>query len=639
MLVFPAFNDNYRTRKRSFISCTSCQLKRIKCDSFIDYQNHGCCNCQRYKLECLLIDKSDDAPRSILTPQPPSKDKQKPSSRAPSRITRSVARTTQTEMVSPLDDTNTIPDITADYLRRHHNFVCIGRALDCVALWLTLELLVKEDVPRRLPYDQFSMLLSIDAFTLLLTSSVFTATDICNLLELYMLKVNLVWPLLPAAEFWAHLARNEVPTILVYAMVLVIARDSMAEPILSPILGGDDYHQNLEKFMVSLENKTRQLLMAMPYLCFDFRFCKMVVLSMFLFHFGPHRFGNEQMLSDLSSAVSIAVGMEVHKKNTIIHVATAKREYVANLWWCLYVNDRINALINARSLFIRLDDFNLDLPYANLQLLKLVQLARLVENMMLAVFRPFDNNNVVLPINKMEIRYKMFDLDEFQKLEFDLCDKEQIANQAPYDNKITTLQDLRSWLPDYTSQHLHFIFRLLQNMVISIAQKVRYDDPQIPNLIPELYTFKACHNIAFYNRVMPPEIHIHLPITVFTLFYALCYLLLRRTYLKYLSPNDAIDIGLDFELTVESKFAWDEQMTILKNSYAGKWWFIAEYCRLALEFEKLFLLNHSDMVPSTFLAYDLSHFSYNMVFIALESDLYKLHESKSKLLPLMMTFE
>lgn len=653
MLVFPAFDKNYRTRKRSLFSCASCKAKRVKCDNYADYQLYGCDNCQRFGLKCLLVD-SPDIPRTLPTPSPmPPKRKVRAvapppqtglmlapivtssSSRSTSLPTVTTATTTPntTDLVPPVDVKKLFPDtappeVTAEYLRKQHNFICLGRAHDCVSLWLTLEVPPRSSEVRKLPYEQYKMLHDMNAFTLLLETHTLSSVDICNLLELYMLKVNLVWPLLPAEEFWVHLGRDEVPSIITYAMVLVIARDPMAEPILVPILGWEGYHQKLEKFMVNIENKTRQLLMAMPYLCFDFRFCKMVVMTMFLFHFGPHRFGNEQMLSDLSSAISIAVGMEIHKKNTIVNVAAVKREYVTNLWWVLYVSDRLNGLINARSLFIRLDDFNLDLPYANLNLLKLVQLARLVENMMLAVFRPFDNNNVVLQINKMEIRYKMFDLDEFQKMEFAYCDREQYSTHSPYNCQFATILDLRNSLATYTAQHLHFISRVLQNHVVAIAQKVRYDDCHIPNLIPELYVFKACHNIIFYNHKMPREIHLHLPITVFTLFYALCYLLLRRTYAKFLSPQDAADIGLEYELEEDSTFAWNSQMKILRCTYAGKWWFIEEYCRLAHAYNELYLLQSTDLVPTAFLAYDMSHFSYNMVFIALESDLFKLREAQ-----------
>lgn len=57
--VFPAFNDSYRTRKRTFRCCKKCRIKRVRC-MVLDpnYDICGCDNCKRRGIVCDFTIKS-----------------------------------------------------------------------------------------------------------------------------------------------------------------------------------------------------------------------------------------------------------------------------------------------------------------------------------------------------------------------------------------------------------------------------------------------------------------------------------------------------------------------------------------------------------------------------------------------------
>lgn len=729
MFVFPAFNDNYKTRKRTFKCCNNCRVKRVKCQIIKDYEVSGCEYCRKSGLQCSLRSKhapgengAERVPRlPPLATQPAQtlfyqtspqeyevdmrsrRDLQTNGSPAQPGQNGNIAQPIQSSLqtvqtaVQPVSNvqsgvqtpiqpvqshaqsntianpvqniasamagTPTIPQatytladqppsmalmapvyqqptppnmlspypsaqplITATFLKQKHNFNSVGRAADDIALWLLNEIDydMGPESGLRNPLKVYPMLCLIDAFTLSLAEFLIQPEDERQLVELFMLKVNILWPLLPADEFWREYAAGTVPLVLIYAMVLAISRDVLAEPILIRVFGEADYQSKLREFISALDFKTRQIMLVMPQLCPDFRYLKLVVHLILLFHYTFDRFGNEQMAADLTDAINIAVGMEIHKKDTIVRVAESKRDYVMNVWWCLYVADRIDGIVNARSLFIRLDDFNLELPYRDINLLKLVQLARSVENMMLAVFRPFDNNNIVLPLNKMEIRYKMFDLDEFQKMEFDICDKERINGFRPYDWGIQSIAQLRTRINDYIAMMQHFLYRILNNTVIMIGQKIRLDNPHVPNSIPQLYVLQAINNVMFYHKQLSPAVCFQFPAVPYTLALCSTNLLIRRVRSKFLPADKCAEMGLDYEGNDPFKFEWDEQIGFLEANYAPKWWFIDHYCQLVRQFNERYLADDSAPPRSQvqLLKIDFNSFCFDILFKMLYSDFY-----------------
>ncbi|GMG19729.1 unnamed protein product [Ambrosiozyma monospora] len=55
MFVFPAFDNNFKKRKRTFKCCAHCRLKRVKCELIEDFEVNGCKTCKMYNVVCSLI--------------------------------------------------------------------------------------------------------------------------------------------------------------------------------------------------------------------------------------------------------------------------------------------------------------------------------------------------------------------------------------------------------------------------------------------------------------------------------------------------------------------------------------------------------------------------------------------------------
>ena len=56
MIVFPAFDANYKTRKRTFKFCVNCRSRRLKCVILSgDYDVKGCDNCRESGKSCDLV--------------------------------------------------------------------------------------------------------------------------------------------------------------------------------------------------------------------------------------------------------------------------------------------------------------------------------------------------------------------------------------------------------------------------------------------------------------------------------------------------------------------------------------------------------------------------------------------------------
>lgn len=79
--MFPAFDSNYKTRKRAFKCCRKCRNKRIRCVILDNYELKGCDNCEANGLACDLLrseriktpisrKSSDPGPR-VSKPEPP----------------------------------------------------------------------------------------------------------------------------------------------------------------------------------------------------------------------------------------------------------------------------------------------------------------------------------------------------------------------------------------------------------------------------------------------------------------------------------------------------------------------------------------------------------------------------------------
>lgn len=246
----------------------------------------------------------------------------------------------------------------------------------------------------------FKFLLSMHAFTLNTPGFYeISEIDLLKLFEIYFYKVNSVFPIVFEAEFWELYKRNKIPSTIIYAIVLIIARDKLAEPILarSFVNNGASFRENQVRLLTELELKIRQLLIFLPELGDTEKLSRLITQLLLLLNFKFNKFGNEQSSHDLVECVSYAYSLLIHQeffhKRIAKEGAQKKSVYLKHLWWIIFTFDRFNGLLNGKAMFINRLDFNIGRPTDLPHLDELVSLAYALEDTLVAVFRPPRGSN------------------------------------------------------------------------------------------------------------------------------------------------------------------------------------------------------------------------------------------------------
>lgn len=646
MFVFPAFNGNYKSRKRTFRCCNQCRTKRIKCDiSASDFESVGCTNCRKHKFRCDLIAKVSGSVSSA------SADSDTPIMKEDSRLGEvesssikdySTSRTSSflknSKSPGSIKSEEMIEDskqITPLYLKNKFNFNISGQDSSSNYQYVYHDhpkAIISNKITDRSVYHEsgvyvdltskipeqgiykpykvknfggsekeihikdkriYHFLVSMDAFTLSGPAYQFKDSEINQLVELYFYKINSIFPIVHEKRFRDDFQEDKAQTILVFALVLVILRDQLAEPILRSAfrrgrgytseLTENEFHNDYINFITDLEYKIRQILLILPELGDTDKLTKLVVHLLLSLHFKFDKLGNEHSSHDLTVAINLAGSLGMQMKSTAKNISKEKEEYSNNIWWCCYIFDRFNAVVNSRFVFIRAEDFNVELPYTNPTLLKFVQLARSFENMLFSVYQPFNNSH--RENDTKELRNKIFDVDEFQKIEFEICDNER-ANIEIYEQMnfsyINEKFDLRG---PYIETITHFYTRLVNNTVILASQKSKYDDSNVANSIPDAIALKAALNVLFYLTKMKREILLNIPLVPWCITIAMSCALKKRARDSLKSSQ-----GIQTMKPDEGTFDLEDYMKELER-FAAKWWVVDELNSLCKEF--VHKLNHT----------------------------------------------
>lgn len=631
MFVFPAFDSNYNTRKRSFKCCQHCRRKRVKCEiTSTNFESVGCLNCRKHGLSCDLI-KYNVVSEEIRN----SNDGSEFGSIKESNLGINTVPGGATKIIVP-DQTRRI---TPQYLKERFNFniseqdlrysyqylfhghpkAIISNQVEDNSLWHESGVYVDDRskegdfcvgfnkkekgrdrgsgyyIRNNKTYD---FLLSIEAFTLSTTEYPFEYADVKELVYLYFYKINCLFPIVDEIRFWNDFRENKTQNIVIYAMVLVILRDKLAEPILKRVfernkLRLDPYSEELYSdylisFIFDLESKIRQINLILPQLGDIDKLCKLVVLLLMSLHFNFDKLGNEQSSHDVTDSINLAVSLGIHMKRQDKNTSSEGMAYSTNLWWCCYVFDTFNGLTNSRCIFIKERDFNVDLPYNNINLLRIVQLSRTLNNMLISVFQPFDNNDMEF---SMQTRNKLFNADEFKKMEFEFCRRERQNGNNLYDSsgiiESNGLIKTENSSATYSSIIMHFLSRIINNTIILLSQKAQYDDNKISNYIPESVAIEASLNILRYVLKIKEELIIHIPLIPWSLTIAMAVALKRKA--KYMLKNgNQNDSKYEYD-NDENDSMYDLQDYIDQlDKFSSKWWVVDEICKLSKEFtEKL----------------------------------------------------
>lgn len=601
MFVFPALNSNFKSRKRAFRCCQLCRIKRTKCDiTSPDFESTGCASCRNHGWKCSFVKKfglgQERTPEDLALPDALQNSHQLAPLDMKNVNLRHLKDTFNFNSSGPDSDS------AYQYVFQHHPKAIINDKIADTSAWHESGVFVDSKDSKKTGFwsrekeyhirsrKTYNYLVLIHAFTLSSPEFDLTAYETTRLLQIYFFKINSIFPIVHEKRFWDDYHSNKAQNIIIYSMVLLILRDKLAEPLLKDMflrcknklentnrleITTEEFDEDLVSFMRDLDTKIRQINLVLPELGDVDKLTRLVVSLLLSLNYRFDRLGNEQSSHDVTAALNLALSLAIHMKPTNHENFTQERiEYSANLWWVCFVFDRFNAISNCRSIFVKHEDFNVDFPYSNIHLLRMVQLARAFEHMLTATYRPYNNIHMSDLNNDLQNRLKIFNVDEFQKLEFDFCDKE-IASGNPVFATVPNPHDLGNLL-FYLSNSSHFMTRLINNTAIMIAQKMRFDDPSVPKDIPERVVLKAAANVLWYVHQMDDAWKLNFPLITWSLLLAMASHMKRRAKLQL--------EGTRMELDAATPKYEVEDFLMELEKYAGTWWIVDEVCNLSRDF-------------------------------------------------------
>lgn len=417
-------------------------------------------------------------------------------------------------------------------------------------------------------YKYFNFLLSINAFTLSTPEYPFDKSEIDQLLHIYFTKLNSMLPILNEKQVLKAYNLGKLPSIILYGIVLAVLRDKLAEPILKAVmirgkqqmnqditdLTMDQFIEEFTTFVTDLDFKIRQILLVLAQLGDDDRYVRLVVHILLSYHFGYERMAEERNSHDVAEAIEYVFATGFHMKAT---TPTNKSSEISTVFWCCYFMDRVTGIVASRATLIKKEDFNMELPYHNMSLMKLIQLARSLENVMFTMYQPFGND---LQGNNMT-RYKRIDADYFQKVEFDILSQDRQKRVCPFDRS------------NYESCQFHFITRMINNFMVILCQKQKYDTPEIDNRIPDDITLEASSNILWYYRQMHKDDMLNIPMMFTFVSIAMACALKRKANLLLKGKEEEPRFGYVFE----------DYITAL-DEYSPYWLYVRNICKVTRNF-------------------------------------------------------
>lgn len=435
----------------------------------------------------------------------------------------------------------------------------------------------------------FKFLLSMHAFTLNTPGFYeISDTDLLQLFEIYFYKINSVFPIVFEAEFWELYKRNKIPTTIVYAIVLVTARDELAEPILARCFAnnGATFRENQIRFLTELEMKVRQVLMFLPELGDTEKLARLITQLLLSLNFKFNKFGNEQSSHDLVECISYAYSLLIHQE--FFHVRIAKEGaqkksvYLKHLWWVIFIFDRFNGLMNGKAMFIKRLDFNIARPTDLPHLDQLVSLAYALEDTLIAVFRPprISGGKQVITSEDLEgdpefrpgefIEQEMKMIGEHEKLKKQFMDYRQY--EVPLTNHLPGIPVER-----YRDRMVLFLLRILSNQIVLILRtgQVKYSDDT-----PDMDEFSLVLSESFLSLLemlrdgRGSQLVMETPLVPLIMLVAFSVPLTTR--LRIISKLKNVgNMFMDFKKVQKVGELSKVYLTELEK-FAEKWWFVNE---------------------------------------------------------------
>lgn len=162
------------------------------------------------------------------------------------------------------------------------------------------------------------------------------------LLSLYLSSIHPLYPIVDESSCALFKSPDKLPTVLLQSVLLVASRHPDAKPHLRLSASGDPLKP--QEFASRLETRIKALLYA------EEERDRMVLIRVYaLLSLGG---GNEDASRNLALAIH-------HAHSLGLHIRNSKAE---ELWWCLWTLDKLQAAMNGRPIFVRLEDVSIDLP-------------------------------------------------------------------------------------------------------------------------------------------------------------------------------------------------------------------------------------------------------------------------------------
>ncbi len=207
---------------------------------------------------------------------------------------------------------------------------------------------------------------SIDAFKLL------SKKNTEALITIYFSTFNTFFPILNEEKFRKLYAEDKCPTVILYSVILVAARETVSKKYLE----GD----SVRHFCSSTVQKIKALLFSGVE---KDRLVLLRVYALLAQHAeGPE--GLEDASMYLHKAVQYAVILGLHHERPFVD-----REEMSQLWWSIFCLDRISSYVNANPLHINRHDMSIQFPKndSTNYLSKMVQVCLRLERV-LSLYQP-----------------------------------------------------------------------------------------------------------------------------------------------------------------------------------------------------------------------------------------------------------
>lgn len=419
MFVFPAFDNGYKKRRRTFVCCSHCRSKKIKCKLHDNFEKNGCEGCTKSNLDCDLISaaaetsSTDDNVNIMDNPTPTVNSVTSVESPHVSPSVDSVAsgaeQETRQEKFDPpiVEELNNMPD----YAQRHGYTPKVINSAVARSNYLKIKFnynVLSELEHFLFPNSSEQRYISnndtlMNGYSLKYIESIcgfyfsyiqFSKEDMRSLFQLYFNKYNSVFPIIHERTFWEDYENDANPTILLHTLMYFINKDTLARPLMVKYFGEADTDEELTKFRAKLSMQIRHILVTMPILNPS---TKMIVYLLLSLDNTVDKSVKYKRTSkeDFALAVNNAIALGLHLQDD--NLSTEVSSYQADLIWTIYALGIFNVIAygdcsNMRFIQIRFNEIDRKIS-TNPNVAALIGVARPIEDLMT---KNFPSNDVSL---------------------------------------------------------------------------------------------------------------------------------------------------------------------------------------------------------------------------------------------------